>query len=134
MSRLPQSIRQQVRKRANERCEYCYKPDEYVSQSHHVDHIISLKHKGSDALDNLAWACFQCNLCKGTDIASIDEITKIITPLFHPRLQIWDEHFQLDGASILGNTAIGRVTVALLQINHPEQVETRQILIDGGLW
>jgi hypothetical protein len=35
---------------------------------------------------------------------------------------------------IFGKTAIGRVTVRLLQMNHPEQLEIRLQLIQAGVW
>ncbi len=134
MSRIPRAVREQVRQRARQRCEYCCKPDQYVAQSHQVDHIISQKHHGSDELDNLAWACFQCNLCKGANIASIDLETDNLVRLFNPRTQIWDDHFVLDGAMISGKTPTGRVTIEILQINHPDQIETRKHLIEDDLW
>ncbi|MEO8608158.1 MAG: HNH endonuclease signature motif containing protein [Chloroflexota bacterium] len=134
MSRIPGAVRQQVRERANGRCEYCGKPDAYGSQSHQVDHIVSQKHHGSDDLDNLAWACFQCNSCKGTDIAARDRETNSLYSLFNPRTQKWDDHFRLDGAIIIGLTPIGRVTIDILQMNDPDQIRTRRLLIENDLW
>lgn len=134
MTKLPKSLRKQVQSRAKGRCEYCLKPDQYTGQSFHVDHILSRKHKGTNALDNLAWACFQCNTSKGSDIAAIDAQNNSLTPLYNPRTQIWQEHFELREAEIIGITPIGRVTIDLLQINHPDQIETRRILIEHQLW
>lgn len=134
MSRLPESVRQQVRQRAGGRCEYCRKPEEYSSQSHQVDHIVSQKHRGSDELINLTWACFQCNSCKGTDIAARDRETGELYPLYDPRVQEWNEHFKLEGAMIVGNTPNGRVTVENLQMNDPDQIQTRRLLIENELW
>lgn len=85
-------------------------------------------------LDNLAWACFQCNIAKGTDIAAIDGVTGELTLLFNPRKDGWDDHFQLDGAYIVGTTPVGRVTVNLLQMNHPQQLEVRERLLNAQLW
>ena len=134
MTRLPQSVREQVRQRADERCEYCHKPEGFSAHPHHVDHIISQKHNGSDELDNLAWACFQCNVNKGTDIAALDPDTGTLTSLFNPRTQVWADHFSLEGALVIGLTPPGRATIQLLQVNHPEQIETRQLLIEAGIW
>ena len=134
MTRLHQSIRNMVRLRAGDRCEYCRKPEAYSPHPPHVDHIIPLKHNGTDDLDNLAWACFQCNVCKGTDFASIDGDADEITRLFNPRTQDWHEHFSLKGAELVGKTVVGRVTIHILQMNHPDQIETRRILIESSLW
>ena len=134
MTRVPSSLREQVRVRAGKRCEYCHKPEGISAYDHQADHIIALKHGGPTSLDNLAWACFQCNNTKGSDIASYDEVTGNLTPLYNPRTEEWHTHFMMDGPIIIGKTAIGRVTIRLLQLNHPEQVETRRNLIAAGLW
>lgn len=61
-------------------------------------------------------------------------MTGELAPLYNPRLQHWDEHFELVGDEIIGKTPIGRITVRLLQMNHPEQVEARRLIIAAGLW
>ena len=134
MSTVPESIREQVRRRAGGRREYCGKPEEASTYPHHIEHIIARKHDGTSELSNLAWACFHCNVAKGSDIASYDRETSELTPLFNPRTQNWDDHFMLTDGMIVGKTAIGRVTVRLLQMNHPEQLEIRLQLIQAGLW
>lgn len=102
--------------------------------SHQVDHITPPKHGGTSGLNNLAWACFRRNRNKSTDIASIDEITSELTLLYNPRTQSWEEHFELRDGVILGKTAVGRVTVRILNVNHPKQVAIRRALIESGLW
>ena len=135
MAYIPESVRAQVRQRAQNNCEYCFKPEQTSAYPHHVEHIIALKHDGSSELDNLAWSCFQCNVAKGTDVASIDRETGEFTPFFNPRTQNWDDHFLVQpDAVIIGTTPIGRVTVRLLQVNHPERVETRLQLIEADMW
>lgn len=134
MSVVSRTIRQAVRQRAEGRCEYCRKPDILGTYGFHVDHIISQKHFGPTVLNNLAWACYECNICKGTDVASYDPDTKQLAPFYDPRTQLWDGHFQLDGARIVGKTPTGRVTVLILQLNHPDQIKTRQFILAAGLW
>lgn len=134
MTTISAAVREQVRQRANRRCEYCRLPEDFGFYSHQVDHIIALKHRGSSSPDNLAYACFNCNNAKGSDIASYDESTNQLTPLYNPRQQAWSDHFELNEAAIVGKTAVGRVTIFLLQMNDDEQVETRQAVIDAGLW
>lgn len=132
--RVPKAVREVVRKRASKRCEYCYKPEGVSLYPHHVEHIRPLLHLGNSELDNLAWACFQCNTNKSANIASYDSETKELTPLFNPRTQKWEEHFVMKDGIINGKTAIGRVTVRNLQLNHPEQVKMRKSLINAGKW
>ncbi|MBI5666512.1 MAG: HNH endonuclease [Chloroflexi bacterium] len=134
VSQIPNSIRYQVRQRANKRCEYCGLPEGFSFYGHQVDHIISVKHKDSSDLNNLAWACFDCNNTKGSDVAAYDDETGQLVPLFNPRTQSWNEHFDLDGAIIVGITAIGRATVSFLKLNRDEQVNTRSDLVEIGLW
>ena len=95
---------------------------------HEPDHIIAVKHGGMSTLENLAWACFDCNRFKGSDIASLDAVSGGLIPLFNPRIHSWHEHFQLVGAQILPLTPIGRVTTALLKFNLPQRVEVRETL------
>jgi hypothetical protein len=134
MASVSQAIRQRVQKRAAERCEYCRLPDGISIYPSHVDHILALKHQGSSEMSNLAWACFHCNVAKGSDIAGYDPVTEELTPLYNPRIQVWPDHFVLDGPYIVGLTSVGRVTVALLQMNQPERIKTRQRLINIGRW
>lgn len=136
MTSIPKSLRDEIERRAKHRCEYCQKPTGYGAHGYHVDHIKSLKHNGSDDFENLAWACFQCNLFKGTDIAAIDETSDELVRLFNPRIQVWGEHFELDlkTGQIIGKTPIGRATCELLKMNHPDQVETRLLLIEADVW
>ncbi|MBM3222910.1 MAG: HNH endonuclease, partial [Candidatus Tectomicrobia bacterium] len=122
--------------RAGGRCEYCHKPDDRALNpySHEVDHILAEKHGGGTVLDNLAYACFQCNRYKGSDLTSLDPHTNEVTRLFHPRTQHWDHHFILstDG-TMTSCTSEGRTTVRLLRLNAPERIQTRADLISAGL-
>mgnify|MGYP002335902270 CR=1 FL=1 len=134
MSRIVGQLRESVRKRANRRCEYCLMPEGYLPHHHQADHIIAQKHDGTDDLENLAWACFSCNVRKGSDISGYDPDTLTLTPLFNPRTQSWEQHFVIDDDSIIGLTEIGRVTAKLLQMNQPDQVSLRRALREANLW
>lgn len=81
MSRIPDHQREQIRQRAAGRCEYCRKPDLVSTYGYHVDHIVPIAHGGNSDLTNLAWACFECNVSKGRDVASYDPETQVLTPL-----------------------------------------------------
>lgn len=134
MSRITPEIRALVRERAASRCEYCHKPDAFGTYGYHVDHIVPLVHGGTSDSDNLAWACFECNVAKGRDIASYDRLTGLLTPLFHPRHDHWQDHFEFDGPTLIAKTAIGRVTISVLRLNHPDLIETRMLLMEAGRW
>ncbi len=128
-------LRDRIRQRAGDRCEYCR-----LAQRHepfhpfHVEHIVARQHRGTDDLENLAWACHQCNLHKGTNLASSDPDTNEVARLFLPRRDRWDEHFGMDGPWIVGRTAVGRTTAWLLQMNSEERVELRTVLMALGEW
>ena len=57
-----------------------------------------------------------------------------LTRLYHPRLHKWTYHFRFQRSALIGRTAIGRTTIDVLQMNHPEIVALRDILMDGGLF
>lgn len=95
-----------------------------------VEHIIPVARGGSDGLDNLALACSGCNGHKYDKVEALDPISKQIVPLFHPRRQDWDAHFQWsdDYAFVVGITSIGRATVNALQMNRLGLVNLRRAL------
>jgi hypothetical protein len=124
VSQIPDILRGLVRERARNRCEYCLIAEVLVTL-HEPDHIIAVQHRGATAPDNLALACFDCNRWKGPNISSVDPETGRVVPLFHPRRGKWTKHFLLNGALILGRTAIGRATVELLRFNDPRRVRVR---------
>ena len=75
-----------VRARAGNRCEYCQlHQDDSLLAALHIEHIVPKKHGGSDDTDNLALACIDCNLHKGSNLTGIDPETNEVTELFHPR-------------------------------------------------
>ena len=78
-------------------------------------------------------ACTICNKYKGSDLASIDPLNGEIVRLYHPRRDRWREHFKLEKGEIIPLTAIGQVTVKLLQINRSERVEERRLLSQANI-
>ena len=124
----------EVWRRADGRCEYCQLSQEFDDRPFEIDHIRSQKHRGPTVASNLALSCFRCNSFKGSDISSIDVVTRKLTPLFNPRRHKWTTHFRWKGAYLIGRTPIGRVTVALLHINDELRVELRESLIAEGLF
>jgi 5-methylcytosine-specific restriction endonuclease McrA len=96
-----------VRQRAGYRCEYCHLPQEFSGLRFHVEHIVARQHRGGDTTDNLALACPECNLHKGTNLNGVDPDTGKVTPLFHPRRDNWEDHFTLVDGCIGGETPVG---------------------------
>src|SRR5258708_29597708 len=95
--------RRRVRERACGRCEYCRMAEAWEPYfTYHVEHILAAQHGGTDAPENLAFACNHCNLIKGSNLTSIDPDSGELTHLFNPRTQSWDEHFRRVGDRILG--------------------------------
>lgn len=130
---MDEALRQLVWDRANDRCEYCRLPQQLDILPFQIDHVIAVKHHGPTTADNLALSCFNDNLHKGPNIAGIDPSTGTLTRLFHPRVDIWEEHFAWNGAELVGLTDVGRTTVDVLSMNLPERVEHRRLLWLAGL-
>jgi hypothetical protein len=109
-------------------------PQHLIDAGHEIDHIIAEKHRGSTILENLALACFLCNNHKGPNIAGVDPLTGDTTRLYHPRIDIWIEHFQWNREELQGLTAIGRTTITVLEINLRHRQLHRAALIEEGVF
>ena len=117
-----------IRKRAGQRCEYCQlHQDQSPLVPLQLEHVVPKKHGGTDAEDNLALACIDCNLAKSSNLTGIDPETGRVTLLFHPRTQTWSDHFERRGLLILGKTDVGRTTVRVLNMNSDEQIQLRDV-------
>ncbi len=132
MTYIPAELRRLVIERANSCCEYCRMQVLDRLLPFEIDHINAEKHGGITAAENLCPACFRCNGFKGSDIASADPKTGKATFLFHPRQQKWEDHFELIDDIIEPLTPEGRLTVFLLRLNAPIQIEQRAALIAIG--
>ena len=128
------ALEELVRHRAGGRCEYCRLPQLGSRAPFEIDHIIPRKHHGPTVAGNLALSCVYCNAFKGPNLTGLDPATGKLTRLYHPRLHKWTYHFRFQRSALIGRTAIGRTTIDVLQMNHPEIVALRDILMDGGLF
>jgi hypothetical protein len=117
----------EVADRAGHRCEYCRAPEAIFNFSFEVEHIVPPNRGGTSEGENLALACRACNLHKRDFLVAIDPQTNDRVPVFHPRSEVWEEHFVFDAQSgaIEGRTSIGRGTVELLRMNSPVQRSAR---------
>jgi hypothetical protein len=134
MASISKKTRLKVAQRAKFCCEYCLSQEKYSPDYFSVEHIIPRAKKGSDALDNLALSCLTCNGHKYTHVEAIDTVSGILTPLFNPRMDIWEQHFcWSDDLSILtGITPTGRATIERLRLNRASVVNIRVVLAAIG--
>lgn len=125
---LDRATRQLVRQRAADRCEYCQRvQSDSLLIPLQIEHILPRKHGGGDEVKNLALACAECNLHKGSNLSGIDPESNQMTRLFDPRRDDWNEHFVWQGGKIAGSTMIGRTTVRVLQMNAPARIKVRLV-------
>ena len=133
MSRyVSDSVRNLVAKRANYCCEYCHIHQDDLVFTYQVDHIISLKHSGTNQIDNLAYTCSLCNQNKGSNIATIMLDSGRMVRLFNPRKDKWRTHFGLLNGQILAKTRIGIATIHVLDLNNLDRVLLRKVLEEVG--
>jgi len=92
----------------------------------HIEHVIPESKGGASDLGNLAWACPGCNLHKSDRTEAIDPESGEAVALFSPRRDTWRDHFVWESYRLDGKTAIGRATIAALQLNSPRRLLIRQ--------
>jgi len=129
---ISKQLRDFVNQRAQGCCEYCLLNQTDADSPHQVDHLMPLKHSGQTVSENLALACQLCNRYKGSDLGAIDPASVRLVALFNPRVDNWTDHFELDGARIVGLTLAGRATVAVLRLNQEARLLDRITLIEAG--
>lgn len=132
-SQIPSGLARLVRERAVDQCEYCRLPQSSQEATFHIDHILPRKSGGPTISENLALACVTCSLKKAARTHADDPETGLITLLFNPRSQTWDDHFDwtMDWR-VLGLSPCGRVTVDALGMNRPAAVSIRSLLAELG--
>lgn len=102
-----------------------------------IDHIVPRSAGGETTPDNLALACPHCNGRKWVRTQANDPLTGELVELFSPRTENWDDHFrwsETEPVILEGKTPRGRATIALLELNHRKLVETRELLLELGLF
>ncbi len=134
MSVISEAVRQRVRERAGNRCEYCLSHQDYVMGRLQIDHFQPVAKGGSDDAENLCLACELCNQHKWAEAHGLDPATGEQVALYHPRQQRWPAHFawSAEGADLIGLTACGRATISALATNHPLAVTVRGNWIKAG--
>lgn len=131
---IPQTLRDAVRRRAHQRCEYCHSVEWLTGQRHELDHILPVHLSGGSTFENLCLACSSCNRHKQIRTTATDPESGAEVSLFNPRLQLWREHFTWNagGMRLVGLTAIGRATIEALAMNHSLVVAARSFWVSTG--
>jgi hypothetical protein len=133
MSRyIPDALRLAVKERANYCCEYCRLHQDDFFFPFEMNHVLSMRHDGPTIIENLALSCSICNRNKAADIGTYLDGNRRFIRLFNPRKDVWAEHFEVNHGEILALTSIGRATVKLLDLNTPDRIILRQILMTAG--
>ena len=130
-SRPQHPLYPRVAERARNRCEYCLAPEEFSNKEFHVEHVVPRARSGPDTLDNLALACFRCNLSKAAAQTVRLRRTGEIVPLFNPRTDDWNVWFDFvisanhESARIVGKNENARATAKRLKMNVPHATRAR---------
>jgi hypothetical protein len=66
-------------------------------------------------------------------VAGVDPESGRVTRLFHPRRDAREEHFGWEAETLVGLSAIGRATIAVLRLNHPLRLIVRRSLLREGV-
>lgn len=119
MSEIPARLRKLAIRRAADRCEYCGLSQAGQEATFHIDHIRPVVAGGPTTAANLALACVSCSLRKGARQRAFDPVSEEEVQLYHPRRDKWQDHFHWEGVTLIGKTAVGRATIAALEMNRP---------------
>lgn len=132
---MKDSLKQAVRERAKFCCEYCLAQTEFSADNFSIEHILPRAKGGTSTLQNLAFSCQLCNNHKFTATHAFDPLTASMSPLYHPRTDIWTKHFKWDDdfTEIIGLTPTGRATVLRLNLNRKGLINYRRVLAQVGL-
>lgn len=127
-SQLSAHLRQRLLDVDDHRCAYCHTPTANSGNPMVVDHLTPRSKGGATIFENLCFACYRCNLHKGSRTRVVDPLSGELGPLFNPRSDRWDEHFAWDeaGLHIHGLTTVGRATVTALNMNNSVIIDARR--------
>ena len=133
---IPIDLRAHIRELDQGRCAYCHTPESLTVVTFEIDHIVPQSTGGETHADNLCLACPSCNRHKGARRRVLLPTAEQSVPLYHPRHQLWSDHFAWndDGTLLVGMTSVGSVTTEALHINRPQMVRLRALWRSAGLW
>ncbi len=127
---IPVELQRRIRARYFNACGYCRTAENLTGMTFEFEHIKPISLGGETQFENLCFACPNCNRYKADRQTAIDPVTEKSVSLFHPQLQVWDEHFAWseNGQELLGLSPVGRTTIGALKMNRSQLVWAR------GLW
>jgi len=131
---MPSPLYRRLLQEAGPCCGYCRTCAYIIGQPLTIEHIIAVAKGGTSAIQNLWLSYRRCNQFKGVQIDAIDPESDILTPLFNPRTQRWQEHFawSADATRIVGLSPCGRATVVALKMNNDDIVSARRLWVSVG--
>ncbi len=131
---ISEKLKEKVRKSAKYRCGYCLFQMVYAHTTFEIDHIIPIFKGGATVEENLWLACEICNSAKSDKTEGFDSVTNSTVPIFNPRTENWNEHFEWSDnfTKIVGKTPIGRATVTELHLNKERIVGVRKNWVAVG--
>ena len=125
---IPTELRRQIVVLERGCCAYCQSAESLMGVTFEIEHILPISAGGATELANLCLSCPSCNRHKSNRLFANDPQSGVDVPLYHPRQQIWAEHFAWNNEAIIviGKTATGRATIQALQINRPAIIRLRR--------
>jgi len=131
---IPAALRLRVAEQARFRCGYCQTSQRIIGPLLEIEHLIPKTKGGTSDEGNLFLACPRCNGHKSNRVEAVDPESLTTVPLFNPRAESWEEHFEWTeaGAVIRGKTSKGRATIAALNMNLPDIVAARRLWVLAG--
>jgi hypothetical protein len=131
---ISEKLKEKVRRTARFRCGYCLFLQKYLPGVLRIDHILPIAKGGTNEEENLWLLCETCNRAKSGKTEVFDSVTNTTVPIFNPRTQNWNEHFEWseDKTRITGKTPTGRGTVAELDLNKERLVKVRHEWVLAG--
>jgi hypothetical protein len=133
---IPDSVYEVVAADAGHCCGYFQAPQSVLPYRLEIEHLLPSSLGGADGRDNLWLSCHKCNKLRSNHLEALDPITEARVAIFNPRQHNWVDHFAWDrgGLQIVGRTALGRATVALLSLNDAYHQRARSVWILTGLF
>ena len=123
---ITSEIRAAIREAYGYRYGYCGVSETWVGGELEIDHFRPLLHGGTDAPDNLVYACTTCNRFKG-DYWPPSNASETLR-LLHPKQDDLTAHLSetADG-HLVGLTPRGWFHIERLHLNRPQLVELRRL-------
>lgn len=119
-------VRAAVREAYGRRCGYCGVMETWVGGELEIDHFRPLLHGGTDALDNLVYACTICNRFK-SDYWPTPDASETLH-LLHPKRDDLAAHLlETADGRLIGLTPRGWFHIERLHLNRPQLVELRRL-------